>query len=79
MRPAWRHRIEPMRYRFNKMQATMGEGVVPATSTWLREPHEDWPIRDTLAYEGVLTKLRPAALVAAMDAARCMVQAYKPW
>jgi hypothetical protein len=35
-------------YRFTKLQDAMGERLVPTTLTWLREPHEDWPMRDRL-------------------------------
>ena len=38
-------------YRFTKLQDAMGERLVPATLAWLRElrePHEDWSMRDRL-------------------------------
>lgn len=35
-------------YRYTKPQDTMGERLLPATLTWLREPHEAWPMRDRL-------------------------------
>ncbi len=35
-------------YRYTKLQDTMGERLLPATLTWLREPHEAWPMRDRL-------------------------------
>lgn len=35
-------------YRFTKLQDSMGERLVPATLSWLREPHEAWAMRDRL-------------------------------
>lgn len=35
-------------YRFTKLQDAMGERLVPATLGWLREPCEDWSMRDRL-------------------------------
>ena len=35
-------------FRFAKLQDAMGERLVPATLAWLREAHEEWPMRDRL-------------------------------
>lgn len=46
--PALRRLTDQILYRFTKLQDAMGERLVPATLTWLREPHETWPMRDRL-------------------------------
>ena len=46
--PALRRLTDQILYRFTKLQDAMGERLVPATLTWLREPHEAWPMRDRL-------------------------------
>lgn len=45
---ALRRLTDQILYRFTKLQDAMGERLVPATLGWLREPHEDWPMRDRL-------------------------------
>ena len=35
-------------FRFMKLQDAMGERLIPATLAALREPFEDWPMRDRL-------------------------------
>jgi hypothetical protein len=45
---ALRRLTDQILYRFTKLQDAMGERLVPTTLTWLREPHEDWPMRDRL-------------------------------
>lgn len=46
--PALRRLTDQILYRFTKLQDAMGERLVPATLTWLQEPHEAWPMRDRL-------------------------------
>ncbi len=46
--PAVRRLTDQILYRLAKLQDAMGERLVPATLTWLREPHETWPMRDRL-------------------------------
>jgi hypothetical protein len=46
--PALRRLTDQILYRFTKLQDAMGERLVPATLAWLREPHENWPMRDRL-------------------------------
>lgn len=46
--PGLRRLTDQILYRFTKLQDAMGERLVPATLTWLREPHEAWPMRDRL-------------------------------
>ncbi|MDP1691444.1 MAG: hypothetical protein Q8L49_05755 [Burkholderiaceae bacterium] len=101
---ALRRLTDQIIYRFTKMQDAMGERLVPVTLGWLREPHEDWSMRDRLdrlerlgfldvdawlQWRDVRNRLaheypdqadlRFAALLAAMDAARGMVQVYDRW
>lgn len=45
---ALRRLTDQILYRFTKLQDAMGECLVPATLAWLREPHEDWSMRDRL-------------------------------
>ena len=45
---ALRRLTDQILYRFTKLQDAMGERLVPATLAWLREPHEDWSMRDRL-------------------------------
>ena len=45
---ALRRLTDQILYRFTKLQDEMGERLVPATLACLREPHEDWPMRDRL-------------------------------
>ncbi len=45
---ALRRLTDQILYRFTKLQDERGERLVPATLAWLREPHEDWPMRDRL-------------------------------
>ena len=35
-------------FRFMKLQDALGERLIPATLSELREPFEDWPMRDRL-------------------------------
>lgn len=102
--PALRRLTDQILYRFTKLQDAMGERLVPATLTWLREPHEAWPMRDRLdrlekigildvepwlvwrdvrnrlahEYPGTAS-LRHAAVLAAVDAAAAMLQAWAHW
>ena len=45
---ALRRLTDQILYRFTKLQDAMGERLIPATLSWLREPHEAWPMRDRL-------------------------------
>ena len=45
---ALRRLTDQILYRFTKLQDAMGERLVPATLSGLREPHDDWPMRDRL-------------------------------
>ena len=45
---ALRRLTDQILYRFTKLQDAMGERLLPATLSWLREPHESWPMRDRL-------------------------------
>ena len=45
---ALRRLTDQILYRFTKLQDAMGERLVPATLGWLREPFEEWPMRDRL-------------------------------
>ena len=102
--PALRRLTDQILYRFTKLQDAMGERLVPATLTWLREPHEAWPMRDRLdrlekigimdvepwlvwrdvrnrlahEYPGTAS-LRHAAVLAAIDSAAAMLQAWAHW
>ena len=102
--PALRRLTDQILYRFTKLQDAMGERLVPTTLTWLREPHEAWPMRDRLdrlekigildvepwlvwrdvrkqlahEYPGTAS-LRHAAVLAAVDAAAAMLQAWAHW
>ena len=102
--PALRRLTDQILYRFTKLQDAMGERLMPATLTWLREPHEAWPMRDRLdrlekigildvepwlvwrdvrnrlahEYPGTAS-LRHAAVLAAVDAAAAMLQAWAHW
>jgi hypothetical protein len=101
---ALRRLTDQIIYRFTKLQDAMGERLVPATLAWLREPHEDWSMRDRLdrlerlgfldvdawlQWRDVRNRLaheypdqaalRFAALLAAMESARGMVQLYGRW
>ena len=40
--------IDPLLFRFIKLQDALGERLVPATLAALSEPYEDWPMRDRL-------------------------------
>ena len=40
--------VDQMLFRFIKLQDTVGERLIPATLTVLRESFEDWPMRDRL-------------------------------
>lgn len=102
--PALRRLTDQILYRFTKLQDAMGERLVPATLTWLREPHEAWPMRDRLdrleqtgfldvepwlgwrdvhnrlAHESPGTaSLRHAAVLAAVESAGAMLQAWARW
>lgn len=101
---AMRRLTDQIIYRFTKLQDAMGERLVPSTLATLREPFEDWSMRDRLdrlerlgfldvdawlqwrdvrnrlAHEYPdQAELRFAALLAAVDAARRMAQAYDRW
>ena len=101
---ALRRLTDQILYRFTKLQDAMGERLVPATLTWLREPHEAWPMRDRLdklekigfldvepwlAWRDVRNRLaheypgtadlRHAAVLAAVDSAGAMLQAWARW
>ena len=45
---ALRRLTDQILYRFTKLQDAMGERLVPATLGWLREPFDDWSMRDRL-------------------------------
>ncbi len=102
--PAIRRLTDQILYRFTKLQDAMGERLVPATLTWLREPHEAWPMRDRLdklekiglldvepwlAWRDVRNRLaheypgtadlRHAAVLAAVESAGAMMQAWAHW
>ena len=102
--PALRRLTDQILYRFTKLQDAMGERLVPANLTWLREPHEAWPMRDRLdrlekiglldvepwlvwrdvrnrlahEYPGT-ADLRHAAVLAAVESAGAMLQAWARW
>jgi len=40
--------VDQLLFRFIKLQDTVGERLIPATLASLREPFEDWPMRDRL-------------------------------
>ena len=40
--------VDQLLFRFIKLQDTVGERLIPATLAGLREPFEDWPMRDRL-------------------------------
>ena len=40
--------VDQLLFRFVKLQDTVGERLIPATLANLREPFEDWPMRDRL-------------------------------
>ena len=40
--------MDQLLFRFIKLQDTVGERLIPATLAGLREPFEDWPMRDRL-------------------------------
>ena len=40
--------VDQLLFRFIKLQDTVGERLIPATLARLREPFEDWPMRDRL-------------------------------
>ncbi|WP_239291995.1 hypothetical protein [Candidatus Nitrotoga sp. 1052] len=40
--------MDQLLFRFIKLQDTVGERLIPATLASLREPFEDWPMRDRL-------------------------------
>lgn len=40
--------VDQLLFRFTKLQDAVGERLVPATLAVLREPFEEWPMRDRL-------------------------------
>lgn len=40
--------VDQLLFRFIKLQDTVGERLLPATLSKLREPFEEWPMRDRL-------------------------------
>lgn len=40
--------VDQLLFRFIKLQDTVGERLIPATLSILREPFEEWPMRDRL-------------------------------
>lgn len=40
--------VDQLLFRFIKLQDTVGERLLPATLSVLREPFEEWPMRDRL-------------------------------
>lgn len=40
--------VDQLLFRFTKLQDTLGERLIPATLSLLREPFEAWPMRDRL-------------------------------
>lgn len=46
--PGWVRLLDQILYRFLKLQDSMGERLLPATLGVLKEPFEDWPMRDRL-------------------------------
>lgn len=40
--------VDQLLFRFIKLQDAVGERLVPATLAILREPYEEWPMRDRL-------------------------------
>lgn len=101
---ALRRLTDQILYRFTKLQDAMGERLVPATLGWLREPHEEWPMRDRLdrlerlgfldvdawlQWRDVRNRLareypdrpefRYAAVLATIEAAQAMTDAYQRW
>lgn len=45
---ALRRLTDQILFRFMKLQDALGERLIPATLSELREPFEDWPMRDRL-------------------------------
>lgn len=40
--------VDQILFRYTKLQDALGERLIPATLAVLREPFEDWPMRDRL-------------------------------
>ena len=45
---ALRRLTDQVLFRFMKLQDALGERLIPATLSELREPFEEWPMRDRL-------------------------------
>lgn len=46
--PTFRHLSDRILYRFAKLQDAMGERLLPASLSWLKEPYDDRSVRDRL-------------------------------